>query len=119
VSRHPAILRVVVPGLVIAAALAWSYVEQDPDSGVEVRAVARGQPAGAHVWITRPQAGDTLAEGNIAGGKSVRYTLDPGAYVIHPRPQGRLRAKPIRVQVRDGRFEPVVVRYRALRRRGS
>jgi len=104
--------RVVLPALVIAGALIWSYTEQRPQSGIVVDAVARGKPIPAYVRITKPQLRSTLAGGRIAPGKSVRYRLQPGAYVIRPGRRGRLRAEPIRVHVRQGRFETVTIRYR-------
>jgi hypothetical protein len=118
-TLRTALTKTLLPSLVIAGALVYSYTEQRPQSGVEVRAVAAGEPAAAYVRITKPELRDTLAGGNIRVGESVRYRLQPGAYMIRPGRQRRLHAKPIRVQVREGRFEPVVVRYRPVRRRGS
>ena len=109
--RWPPLASVVVPALIIAGALTWTYTEQRPQSGVVITAVAVGEPSPAYVRITKPGLRSTLAGGRIARGASVRYRLQPGSYVIRPGPRGRLRARSIRIVVREGRFEPVVVRY--------
>jgi hypothetical protein len=114
------LLRQGVPALVIAGALIFAYTEQRPQSGVVVRAVADRQPTAGYVRITKPQLHSTLAGGRITAGEAVRYRLQPGSYVIRPGTREGLRAAPIRIQVREGRFEPVTVHYRsAKRRRGS
>jgi hypothetical protein len=118
--RRPSLVREVVPGLVIAGALIFAYTEQRPQSGVIVRTVAGGEPTAAYVRITKPQLHSTLAGGRIPAGEPVRYRLQPGSYMIRPGVRKGLRAAPIRVQVHEGRFQPVTVRYRpATRRRGS
>jgi hypothetical protein len=109
-----------LPALVIAGALVLAYTEQGPQSGVIVRAVVSGEPTPGYVRITKPAVRTTLAGGAISRGETVRYRLQPGAYVIRPGPRKGLRAAPIPVRVREGRFEPVTVHYRpAERRRGS
>jgi hypothetical protein len=106
------LLRQGVPGLVIAGALIFAYTEQRPQSGVVVRTVAGTEPTAGYVRITKPQLRSTLAGGRIAAGQAVRYRLQPGAYVIRPGFRKGLRAAPIRIQVREDRFQPVTVRYR-------
>jgi hypothetical protein len=114
------LLRQGVPGLIIAGALIFAYTEQRPQSGVVVRTVTGNEPTTGYVRITKPQLHSTLAGGRITAGDAVRYRLQPGSYVIRPGTRDGLRATPIRIQVREGRFEPVTVRYRpAKRRRGS
>jgi hypothetical protein len=79
-----------------------------------------GEPTPGYVRITKQAVRTTLASGPISRGEPVRYRLQPGAYMIRPRPRKGLRAAPIPVRVREGRFEPVTVRYRpAERGRGS
>jgi hypothetical protein len=118
--RRPSLARQGLPALFITGALIYSYTEQRPQSGVVVRAVADGEPTGGHVRITEPKSRGTVAGGRISLDETVRYRLEPGAYVIRPDRRTGMRARPIRVQVREGRFEPVTVRYRgAARRRGS
>jgi hypothetical protein len=114
------LLRQGVPGLLIAGALIFAYTEQRPQSGVVVRTVAGRQPTAAYIRITKPQLHSTLAGGRITAGEAVRYRLQPGSYVIRPGARKGLQAAPIRIQVREGRFQPVTVRYRPTKRhRGS
>jgi hypothetical protein len=115
--RRPSLLREGLPGLVIAGALIFAYTEQRPQSGVIVRTVADGESTAAYVRITKPKLQSTLAGGRIPAGEAVRYRLQPGSYVIRPGARKGMRAAPIRIQVRDGRFQPVTVRYRAVRDR--
>jgi hypothetical protein len=115
--RRPSLTREGLPALVIAGALVAAYTEQGPESGIIVRAVAGGEPTRGYVRITGPQVGPTLAGGRIPPGESVRYRLQPGAYMIRPEPRRGLRAAPVPVRVRQGRFEPVTVRYRPGQRR--
>jgi hypothetical protein len=110
--RRPSLRRVVLPALVITGALIWSYTEQRPQSGVVVRVATGSAPPVAHVRITKPKLRSTLAGGRIAAGASVRYRLQPGAYVIRPGRRRRLWAERIQVHVREGRFETVIIRYR-------
>jgi hypothetical protein len=119
--RRPSLVREGLPALVIAGALIFAYTEQRPQSGVIIRTVADGKPTSGYVRITKPRMQSTLAGGPITHGEAVRYRLQPGAYVIRPGAREGLRAAPIRAQVREGRFEPVTVRYRLAerRRRGS
>jgi hypothetical protein len=117
--RRPSLVREGLPALVVAGALIFAYTEQRPQSGVIVRTVADGEQTAGYVRITKPRLHSTLAGGRIAAGEAVRYRLQPGAYVIRPAARKRLRAAMIRVQVRNGRFESVTVRYRPVGRRGS
>jgi hypothetical protein len=120
VIRRPSLVREAMPGLVIAGALIFAYTEQRPQSGVIVHAVADGKPTAAYVRITKPQLHSTLAGGRISAGEAIRYRLQPGSYVIRPGARKGMRATVIRVQVREGQFQPVTIRYRpAHRRRGS
>ena len=108
--------RVALPVALIVAGLTVAYIVQKPDSGVEVRAVAGGEPAAAYVRITAPAGRGELAGGPVARGATERYRLDPGAYVVRAEARSGMRAAPIRVQVHDGRYERVVVHYREVRR---
>ena len=123
--QRPPLVGAVLPGIVIAGALVWSYTEPRLEGGVEVRAVATsGCPGGApscqrpaYVRITKPRLRDTLAGGRLPAEGTVRFRLQPGSYVVRPRRSGRLRARPVRVYVPAEEFVPVVVRYE--RRRGG
>ena len=118
--RRPSLAREGLPALVIAGALIYAYTEQRPQSGVIVRTVTDGEPTAGYVRITKPELRSTLAGGRISQGEEVRYRLQPGSYLIRPGPRKGLRVATIPIQVREGQFEPVTVRYRsAERRRGS
>ena len=117
--RRPSLVREGLPALFIAGALIYADTEQRPQSGVIVLTVAGGEPTPGYVRITKPRLQSTLAGGRISPGNEVRYRLQPGAYMIRPGARKGLRAPSIRVQVREGRFEPVTVRYRPVGRRGS
>ena len=118
--RRPSLVRDGLPGLVIAGALIFAYTEQRPQSGVIVRTVADGKPTAAYVRITKPHLRSTLAGGRISAGEAVRHRLQPGSYVIRPGARKGMRAAPMQIYVREGRFEPITIRYRpAQRRRGS
>jgi hypothetical protein len=71
-----------------------------------------GEPTPGYVRITKQAVRTTLAGGPISPGETARYRLQPGAYMIRPRPRKGLRAAPIPVRVREGGFESVTVRYR-------
>jgi hypothetical protein len=122
--HRPPLVGAVLPGVVIAGALLWSYTEPRLDGGIEVRAVATsGCPGGrsacpraAYVRITKPGLRDTLAGGRIARSDSVRFRLQAGSYVVRPAASGRLRARPVRVYVPREGFVRVVVRFEPLRR---
>jgi hypothetical protein len=112
----------VLPGLVIAGALMWSYTERRPEGGVEIRAVAAGAcpdgrptcPRAAYVRVTKPQRRDTLAGGRVAASAPLRLRLQPGSYVVRPGRHGRWRARAVRVYVPPEDYVPVLVRYRAV-----
>lgn len=70
--RRPSVVREGVPALVIAGALVAAYIEQGPNSGVIVRAIAGGEPAHGYVRITKPQVQTTLAGGPISRGTTAR-----------------------------------------------
>jgi hypothetical protein len=73
---------------VIVAGLCVAYLIEDPDAGVEVRAVAHGEPTAAHARITEPsrrkerRSGSPNAVG--LGGSLMR----PGTGARSPRGRG-------------------------------
>jgi hypothetical protein len=114
-----ALATTVLPGLVIAGALLWSYAERRPEGGVEVRAVATDGcpdgapscPRGAYVRVTKPGSRTTLAGGRVAASGTVRFRLQRGSYVVRGGSPGRWRARAVRVYVPRERYVPVVLRY--------
>jgi hypothetical protein len=107
--------KVAIPVAIVAAGLFAAYLLAKPDdSGVVVRVAPRD--AAAYVRITPAAKGDMLAGGRIDAGATARYTLDPGSYVVRPRDHGRWRAAAVPVEVRAGRFAPVLVRFRRVAR---
>jgi hypothetical protein len=120
---RPRLATTLLSGLVIAGALLWSYAEQRPQGGVEIRATAAGGcpsggpacPRAANVRVTKPGRRETLAGGRVAAPGSVRFRLQPGSYVIRAGRDRRWQARPVRVHVPAERYVPVVVSYQPRR----
>jgi hypothetical protein len=117
-------LGAVVPALIIVGCFAVSITVRRPDSGIDVRVVARTscpggdrpcrfQQVGARVRVLKAGSREVLAGARVPlEGQPLRFVLDPGRYdVVAERKRGRLRARRVRVWVRDHEFTPVRMRY--------
>lgn len=123
------LLRSGLPAAIIVASLLIVYAVRPRDSGVDVRVVVSGpcrrgrcaeRPFAALVQVRRVTTGEVVAGHRAPASGRFRFRLDPGRYELLPvagtQPRAP-RARPVPVQVRNGRFAKALVRYRAFGRR--
>ena len=132
-SREPATSRrrgsrttTVIAGVIIAAALLATFLVRHTDSGIAVavqpsRACPRVHclPLLRHARVAVRKAGhrESIATHRADSQNRVRFSLDPGRYVLVPLPIGRelvARARP--VTVTQGHMAHATLRYERRRR---
>jgi hypothetical protein len=109
----------VLPGLVIAACFIVAFMVRRPTSGIDLRTVAccPERAVDAAVSISRPGRRSVEAGTRTGDDGRARLLLQPGRYVLRGVPRGPLRARKVRIRVRDDTFTTITVRFRPRRPR--
>jgi hypothetical protein len=97
------LVKALLPGLIVAAALVGSYVVRPAETAIDVRLDGARRSL---VKVVKPGDSQIVAQGQTNGGQ-VRLAVDPGRYVV-----GGDRLRSVRVSVAEDEVVSVVLERR-------